>query len=292
MRLSLPEETLRDGMVWGFRPDFDDEAYLRALDSPRWDERFGDADHPLPDGRRLDEIVRELCGQADVCQPLIWAKFIGETSFLTARTPPGKGYKAPLGFDCPDGGRDPRPRYYGVVPNIRGAINWWGEFKQRWEWQRRLRDGVAEVNVLSERAGVQRETVRARSAAEVAYLIYTPHLYSLHDFMAILARSFPSLLKEELPTPGDPRLIVAKPADDATSIDGLVYLEVPSRWNHAEGLIEADTRALGVWLNKDPSGLPDFEHIREALEHMGVSARYDLTHLSSDTNPRIYVFTT
>jgi murein DD-endopeptidase MepM/ murein hydrolase activator NlpD len=117
--------------------------------------------------------------------------------------------------------------------------------------------------------------------------VHAPRSAELRDLM----RAKLALTGHE-PTPGDPRLIVAKPADDATSIDGLVYLEVPSRWNHAEGLIEADTRALGVWLNKDPSGLPDFEHIREALEHMGVSARYDLTHLSSDTNPRVYVFTT
>jgi murein DD-endopeptidase MepM/ murein hydrolase activator NlpD len=454
MRLSLPEKTLRDDMVWGFRSGFDDEAYLRSYNSPRWGERFGHADRPVADGRRLDVIVRELCEQFNVSQPLIWAKFIGETSFLSVPIPPGKGYKAPLGFDCPDDGRDPRPEFYGVVPNIRGAVNWWGTFRDRWEWQRRLRDGLERVNVMSEGAAAQFETVRVRTAAEVAYLIYTPHLYSLHDFMGILSREFPWLLKEEgtvgryvepirdmgarttnltlhgrsvyrpidvpghnafkgyttwannghvgvgdavdlaglagdevyaiadgiqtlwqndmtrkeviflegegwlavyahinaakegvnlpvskgecvgrlrgdlssphlhfelwlggkavsaprpgelrdsmraklgltdnVPQPGDPRLIVAKPAAGASSIDGLAYLEVPSRWNHAANIIEADTRALGAWLGKNASGLPDFEHIRVALEHMGVPATCNLTHLHSATDPRVYVFT-
>jgi len=455
MRLALPERALRDEWVWGFRSAFDDEAHLRGLNSPRWTERFGDADRPIPDGRRLDEIVRDLCRAAGVCQPFMWAKLTGETSFLSAEVPPGKGYKAPLGFDCPDGGRDPRPEFYGVVPNLRGAINWWGTFRAKWEWERRLRDGVEQVNVLPEGEGVQFETVHVRTAAEIAYLKYTPHLYSLHDFLRIVDREFPWLLAEggtavsrfiepirhmgarpvnltlhgrsvhrpvdvpghnvfrgyttwannghvgvgdgvdlagaagtevyaladgvqtewrndmkreevitvegegwlatyahvnatheavgirvqqgevvgrlrgdlasphlhfELwlggtavhaprpaqlrdlmrarlgltdhePVSGDPRLIVAKPTDDPDRIDGVAYLEVPSRWDHSRNLIEADTDALGEWLGKDPGDLPDYEHIRVALEHMGVPATYDLSHLHSATDPRVYVVT-
>jgi len=456
MRLRLPATRLRDGWVWGFRSDFDDEGYLRSRNSPRWNERFGDADHPVPDGQPLHAIIRDLCRQANVCQPFIWAKLIGETSFLTAQVPPGKGYKAPLGFDCPDDGRDPRPEYYGVLRNLRGAINWWGTFRGKWDWQRRLGEGVERVNVRREGSDTSFKTVRVRTAAEVAYLIYTPHLYSLHHFVSILSREFPALSEEgenpmgkyvepirdmgarptnvtlhgrsvhrpvdvpghnvfkgytewannghvgvgdavdlnapartevyaiadgvqtrwqgdmtrkeviylagsdwlavyahinathegvnipvakgevvgrlrsdlttphlhfelwlggqavhapqpaqlrdlmrarlgltpQQPVPGDPRLIVAKPAGDAPSIDGFLYLQIPSRWNHTENLIEADTRALGTWLGKDPAGLPEFEHIRVALDHMHVSARYDVSHLHSTPDPRVYVFTT
>ena len=85
---------------------------------------------------------------------------------------------------------------------------------------------------------------------------------------------------------------VAKPAGDAPSLDGLLYLEVPSRWNHAENVIEADTRALAEWLARDPSGLPTFAAVRTALEQMGVAATYDLKHLHSASDPRVYVFVT
>ena len=455
MRLALPEQALRDDVIWGFRAEFSDEEYLRSKSSPRWAERFGDADWPIPEGRRLDEIVRDLCRAAEVSQPFIWAKLIGETSFLSAQTPPGKGYKAPLGYDCPDSGRDPRPQFYGVVPNLRGAVDWWGTFRRKWEWERRLRDGVEQVNVLAQGGGVQFETVRVRTAAEVAYLKYTPHLYSLHHFLQILGREFPWLREEggsavakfveplrnmgarpvnltlhgrsvhrpvdvpghnvfrgyttwanngrlgvgdavdlaapagtevyaigdgvqtewrndtkrqemvtlegdgwlavyahinathegvgltvskgeavgklrgdlpwphlhfelwlagkavhaprsaqlrdlvrarlgltaQEPVPGEPRLIVAKPTDDPSDLDGLAYLEVPSRWDHTHNAIEADTRALAAWLGRQPGDLPDYEHIRVALEHMEVKATYHLTHLHSANDPRIYVIT-
>jgi hypothetical protein len=454
MRLALPDKPLRDDMMWGFRPEFDDAAYLASKHSPRSAERFGDADHPVPDGRPLDQIVRDLCSAANVSQPFIWAKFIGETSFLTAATPLGKGYKAPLGYDCPDGGRDPRPQFYGVVPNIRGAINWWGQFRSKWEWERRLRDGLTGINVRPEGQGVNSETVKVRTAAEVAYLIYTPHLYSLRDFMGILGGEFPQLFEGEsrtmskyvepigdmssrrtnvtlhgrsvhrpenvsghnvfkgystwaenghhgvgdgvdlfaeagtevyaiadgvqtkwqgdatrkeviylegedwlavyahinaakegtnlkvakgelvgkvrsdlsdphvhfelwlggsavhartsgglrdtmraklcltsvVPQPGDPRLIVAKPAAGAQSLDGFLYLQVPSRWDNARGAIEVETAALAKWLAADGSGLPEFEHVREALDAMHITTKFDLTHLHDTSDPRVYVF--
>lgn len=92
--------------------------------------------------------------------------------------------------------------------------------------------------------------------------------------------------------PGDPRLIVAKPAGSEPSLDGLLYNELPSRWNHNQGTIEADTQALGEWLGKDATGLPPFEHIRQALDQMHVDYTIDTKHLHSTTDPRVYVFTT
>ena len=135
--MELPKRVLRDEEVWGFQPSYDDAALLVRLDSPRRKEYFGDAAGPIDDGDPLATIVRDLCEQYDVAQPFIWAKLIGETSFLTAPRPAGKGYKAPIGFDCPDNGRDPRPEFYGVRPNLRGCIAWFGTFREVWDVARR-----------------------------------------------------------------------------------------------------------------------------------------------------------
>ncbi|MCC7492757.1 MAG: M23 family metallopeptidase [Fimbriimonadaceae bacterium] len=460
MALKLPDEVLRDATIWGFRAGFDDQDFLKSLHSPRWGERFGDAAQPLPTGRPLHELIRAICQEHDIAQPFVWAKLVGETSFLTAPEPPGKGYKAPLGFDCPDDGRDPRPQYYGVLRNLQGGIAWWRRFLDKWDWQRRLRCGLADINVSAEGQRVRRQTVSPRTAAEVAYLIYTPHLYSLHDFHTIWRQRFagqleppvqvvlpglpasrftwpvaqmlsrrvnvtlhgrsvhrpgdvrhhnvfkgytewgtnghrgvgdavdlfcpantevfaigdgfqtrwrndltrqeviylegdgwlavyahidavhegqqvavqrgevvgrvrPDLadphlhfelwldgqavaaqdpaslrdlmahrlgLAEVAPVRQEPRVIVAKPAGSEPSADGLLYCPLPSRWDSQANQAEVDSAALAEWLGTSIGGLPKYAPLREALTAMGVTARFDLTHLHA-ANPRIYVFT-
>lgn len=89
---------------------------------------------------------------------------------------------------------------------------------------------------------------------------------------------------------GGPRLIVAKPALEVASLDGLLYNELPSRWNKQENIIEVDTDSLKGWLGKTNRGLVGFVPIREALQQLNVEATYDLKHLHS-VDPRIYVFT-
>ena len=282
MALPLPDKKLLDSMVWGFRPDFSDLDYLKSIHSPRLQERFGDADHPVPEGRSLDEIVRVLCQKDNICQPFVWAKFTGETSFLRRKVPTGKGYKAPLGYDCPDGGRDPRPAYYGVVPNIRGAIHRWVTLKQRTE----VKTHKVEVNVSPEGQAGEIETITVRTDAEAAYLVYTPHLYSLHDFLAIYEQQFPDYAGQ--PAPRTPRLIAAKPA--AGSAEGLAYQQVAARFNAAKGVMEAETSALAAWLGKEAMGLPKYLAVREALKALEVKAKFDTRH-QKDPDPRIYVFT-
>jgi hypothetical protein len=93
------------------------------------------------------------------------------------------------------------------------------------------------------------------------------------------------------PQPGDPRLIVAKPASGQSALDGYAYLQVPGKWDNAQGVFLVDTAPLAKWLGKSAAGLPEFEHIRDALQAMGVKARYDLTHLQDASDPRVYVFT-
>jgi len=185
--VNLPERVLEDDDIWGFRESFDDLGFLQRIKSPRLGQEF--------DGRTLDAIVRGFCREFDVAQSFIWVKLIGETGFVTAINPPGKGYKAPLGFDCPDDGRDPRPMYYGVINNLRGGIAIWRKYADPDEWDlaRRLLHGMPDINVSPEGQRAVRQTVTPRTRAEAAYLIYTPHLYSLHDFHVLLRRYVPDV---------------------------------------------------------------------------------------------------
>lgn len=89
---------------------------------------------------------------------------------------------------------------------------------------------------------------------------------------------------------GDPRLIVAKKSDNPAALDGFIYNELPSRWDHATQSIEVNTKALARWISASATGLPEFLHIRDAVAKMGRTATYDTKHLSSPGDPRIYAF--
>lgn len=90
----------------------------------------------------------------------------------------------------------------------------------------------------------------------------------------------------------DPRLIVAKPGQGPMSLNDLVYNELPSRYDHRGGEILVDTQALAEWLGRSATGMPHFLHIREAIERMGLQATFNLDHLASLSDPRVYAFIT
>lgn len=88
----------------------------------------------------------------------------------------------------------------------------------------------------------------------------------------------------------DPRLIVAKPGTGPMSLNGLVYNEMPARFDHVAGEFLVDTHALGAWLGKSSDGLAAMLPIREALRDMNVDASFNVDNLFSTTDPRVYVF--
>lgn len=202
--MKLPDRVLPDSVMFGFR-DFDVQGFLEGINSPRLGERYrpgirmpGDA------GLTLAELVLKVCKEHDANPMGLLAKLQGETSFLTARKPPGKGYLAPMGYGCPDGGADPPAKWAGPYNNIEAAAKWWGGFRSsNWDWARRLREGMP-VNVAASGQPFHRAVVIPRSIAEVAYLLYTPHVYSVHDFWGLLDRHRPLTIGEAgtMPTGG------------------------------------------------------------------------------------------
>ena len=158
----------------------------------------------------------------------------------------------------------------------------------------------AHVNAIHERTGV-----RVRRGEPVGRLrgdLRDPHLHFelWLDGRAVHAPT-PGALRqrmlgrlglagEDAPEPDDACLIVAKPAGDQPSLDGLLYNELPSRWSLTEGVVEVDAGALAEWLGKRLPSPAGYLPVRLAMERLGVPATYDLKHMHAHP-PRIYVFT-
>jgi len=103
-------------------------------------------------------------------------------------------------------------------------------------------------------------------------------------------------LAEHDPIDAEPRLIVAKQEqinDDDTGfrMNGLLYNEIPSRFDHRNDTFLVDTRALAEYLDRNVRGLEAFAPIRQALRSLGINnAEFRTDELDSQTDPRAYVF--
>lgn len=143
--------------------------------------------------RPLWQIVRSACERNNVNQLWMYVKLEGETSFMSRRDPAGVGWRAPMGYGCPDGGGI-NAQWRGVVENIEGAVKWWGE--ARWGRNGNM-DAATDfprrryINVAPEGAQPVSEWVDPRTRLEGSCFRYTPHLYSLLDHMALTRRIFP-----------------------------------------------------------------------------------------------------
>jgi hypothetical protein len=93
-----------------------------------------------------------------------------------------------------------------------------------------------------------------------------------------------------VPLSMDPRLIVAKADPVGGGIDGFVYQQVASAWDPTANQLNVDVAALQGFLGTNVPGLPDFLSVRDAFTQLGRPARFDLTHLSDDEDPRVYAF--
>jgi murein DD-endopeptidase MepM/ murein hydrolase activator NlpD len=90
---------------------------------------------------------------------------------------------------------------------------------------------------------------------------------------------------------GQPRLIIAKKADGQPSLDGWLYNELPSLYDHRQDIFLVDTLALSKWLNASPGSLKGFVHIRAAMNQMGFpNSTYQGAEMNSLKDPRMYVF--
>lgn len=212
MRLTFPSKTLTDDMVWGEYGRGDVEGFLERIQSPRLDERYVDGPEPYgpsPDGTiGLAGLVGNACAAGDVNWKWILAKLQEETSFIRNVRPMGVGYRAPMGFDCPDGtldrnvypdGKAPRPRWRGTVRNIRAAIDWWRRARTFTAFPKTRR-----INVAPWGQSPAYDDVEMRTMAESAYLLYTPHLYGLRNVLNIYDEFFPSTApSRKLPSQAD-----------------------------------------------------------------------------------------